>query len=91
MRKNTNREAVVGADEVRVAQRTIASVCHDLNNPLSIISGNAQLLRQIAASMNLGDDVQDSLRDIERAVEQVSVQLERLSRLNDRLSKGSGQ
>ena len=62
--------------------RTILAVVHDLNNPLSIIAGNAQLLGEIAQARNLGDDIQEPLQDIERAVEQMSAQLERLSELS---------
>lgn len=63
-------------------QRNILAVVHDLNNPLSIIAGNAQLLAEIAKARDLGDEVYEPLQDIERAVEQMSAQLERLSDLS---------
>ncbi len=68
-------------------RRMIATVVHDLNNPLSIIAGNAQLLGEIVSSMDLGGEIKDPLRDIERAVEEMTVQLERLSAVN-RTPKG---
>ena len=71
-----------GQAAANVMHRAILAVVHDLNNPLSIIAGNAQLLGEIAQARNLGEDIQDPLRDIERAVEQMSAQLERLSELS---------
>ncbi|MBT8399237.1 MAG: hypothetical protein KJO98_02075 [Rhodothermia bacterium] len=70
-------------DEVDAAllRRMIVSVVHDLNNPLSIIAGNTQLLSEIVASSDAGDDIREPLRDIERAVEEMVSQLERLSTL----------
>ncbi len=54
------------------AQRALGSLYHDLNNPLSIISGNIHLLLEMSNSENLGEDVVESLHDIERATSQMT-------------------
>lgn len=72
-----------GGEEVDAAmlRRMIVAVVHDLNNPLSIIAGNAQLLTEIVASADVGEEIKEPLRDIERAVDEMMMQLERLSLL----------
>ncbi len=67
--------------DVALLRRMIVAVVHDLNNPLSIIAGNAQLLTEIVASTDAGEEIREPVRDIERAVEEITMQLERLSML----------
>lgn len=66
-------------------RRTLSRVNHDLNNPLSIISGNAQLLIELARALDLDNDLVQPLKDIEEASGRVSTILRRLVDLRDRL------
>jgi DNA-binding NtrC family response regulator len=45
----------------------IARVHHQMNNPLSIISGNAQLLMELGRMLDLDQDVIQPIQDIEEA------------------------
>lgn len=58
-------------------------VTHDINNPLSIISGNAQLLLELARGLDLDGDLVKPIRDIEEASQQLATMVDRLNRLND--------
>lgn len=56
---------------------------HDINNPLSIISGNAQLLLELSRALDLDPDVAKPIRDIEEASQRLARMIERLNALND--------
>lgn len=63
----------------------ISTVYHELNNPLSIISGNAQFLLELSREKNLDDQFVSSAEDIQEATQQMSKSLEHLTRLRDYL------
>lgn len=63
----------------------IAKVHHDLKNPLSIISGNAQFLLELNKALELDDDVVASIRDIDEAARDLEKALDRLIELRDAL------
>jgi signal transduction histidine kinase len=67
----------------------ISSVAHDLNNPLSIIAGNAQFLVELSQEEDLDDQFRSSARDIREASRQMSESLQRLIRLKERLEDES--
>jgi len=50
----------------------LSRVHHDLNNPLSIVSGNAQLLRELAKALGVEEDFHGPLEDLEAAVEKLT-------------------
>lgn len=79
MNESTDLESI---DEVRDA---VSSVYHDLNNPLSIISGNAQFLLEISEEEELDDQFVSSARDIKEAAERMADSLHRLTRLKEEL------
>ena len=64
--------------------RSLSSIKHDINNPVSVISGNAQLLMELARADEL-DDYMESLRDIDEAAAQISGLLEHIDTLRARL------
>lgn len=72
-------------DALRRVRHTISRVNHDLNNPLSIISGNAQLLVELANALELDGDLAQPIHDIEEASARVSGILRRLLDLKDQL------
>ena len=65
------------------AREAISSVYHDLNNPLSIISGNAQFLLELSREQDLDDQFVSSVQDIKEATQQMADSLNRLSRLKE--------
>ncbi len=73
-------------DEVHDA---VSSVYHDLNNPLSIISGNAQFLLELSQEEDVDEQFVSSVRDIREAAERMSDSLNRLTRLKDELKEVS--
>jgi signal transduction histidine kinase len=66
--------------ELQVALRRVT---HDINNPLSIISGNAQLLLELSRVLDLDPDVAKPIRDIEEASQRLADMVERLNALNE--------
>lgn len=73
-------------DDVR---ETVSSVYHDLNNPLSIISGNAQFLLELTREADVDEQFVSSVRDIKEATERMSDSLNRLTRLKEELKDAS--
>lgn len=67
-------------------RRTISRVNHDLNNPLSIISGNAQLLAELARMLDLDSDLAQPIEDIEAASSRVGEILRHLVDLRDQIA-----
>jgi signal transduction histidine kinase len=66
---------------------TVSSVYHDLNNPLSIISGNAQFLLEISQEEELDDQFESSARDIKQAAQRMADSLHQLTRLKEELEE----
>jgi len=66
--------------DARLRER-LSEVYHDLNNSLAVISGNAQLLAELARAEDLGPAFTDPLEDVEAARSDISDALERLDRL----------
>lgn len=71
-------------DDVR---ETVSSVYHDLNNPLSIISGNAQFLLELSQELDVDEQFVSSVEDIKEAAERMSDSLNRLTRLKEELEE----
>jgi signal transduction histidine kinase len=71
------------------AQEAISSVYHDLNNPLSIISGNAQFLLELSREEDIDDQFVSSVQDIKEAAQQMAESMERLNRLKEAMGDGS--
>lgn len=69
-------------DDVR---DTVSTVYHDLNNPLSIISGNAQFLLEISEEEDLDEQFVSSARDIKEAAQRMADSLHKLTRLKEEL------
>ena len=64
-------------------QVALTRVTHDINNPLAIISGNAQLLLELSRALDLDPDVAKPIQDIEEASQRLASMVERLNALND--------
>jgi len=68
-------------------REVLSSVYHDLNNPLSIISGNAQFLIELSQEQELDEQFESSAQDIQEASRRMSESLQRLTRLKDALGE----
>jgi len=66
--------------QVRVA---LARVVHDVNNPLAVISGNAQLLLELVRMLELDAELAKPIADIEEASRELAERLAQLSRLRE--------
>lgn len=64
-------------------QVALSRVTHDINNPLTIISGNAQLLVELSRALGLDPDVAKPIQDIEEASQRLADMVERLNALNE--------
>lgn len=71
-------------EQVRV---TVAAVRHEINNPLAIISGNAQLLLEMARAENLDVEWTKPLHDIEEASRRLVVLINELGTLKEVLAQ----
>lgn len=60
---------------------------HAINNPLAIIAGNAQLLRELAPSCDLDPDVCNAIGAIEEASQRVAQLVEALGVLHHRVAE----
>ena len=67
----------------------LSTVYHDLNNPLSIISGNAQFLLELSREEELDEQFSSSAQDIQEASRRMAESLQRLTRLKDALEDQS--
>jgi signal transduction histidine kinase len=67
-------------------QSELAKAVHDVNNPLAIISGNAQLLIELMRELSLDPEVEKSVADIEEASVELARRLSRLSDLREEIS-----
>lgn len=79
-------EAPLSKEDV---SQVLSSVYHDLNNPLSIISGNAQFLLELSREEELDDQFRSSARDIQEATQQMAESLQRLNRIKEQLGNRS--
>ena len=64
---------------------TVSSVHHDLNNPLSIITGNAQFLLELSKEKDLDQQFESSAEDIREAAERMAESLHRLAQIKEEI------
>ncbi|MEM8558655.1 MAG: histidine kinase dimerization/phospho-acceptor domain-containing protein [Bacteroidota bacterium] len=68
----------------------VGRVTHDVNNPLTTISGNAQLLGEIGRAMELDPMLMQAIDDIAMASQQLTGELDKLTRLKQHLRQHVG-
>lgn len=71
-------------------RKVLGKIKHDINNPVSVIAGNAQFLRELVRSEGLGELFAESLDDIEAACEKLAGILDRLDNIEDELEASGG-
>lgn len=77
------REQALAA--LRAIRGPLRQAHHDLSNPLAIISGNLQLVKEVAAMEGGSSMLLESLADAMAAVEQFSGPMDQLSEVRGRL------
>lgn len=65
--------------------REIGNLVHAINNPMTVITGNAQLLLEIASAGELDPMVEGAVTDIEAAAQSLSELLDKLGRFRKEL------
>lgn len=78
------RDSVADLQEIRAS---LSTVFHDANNPLAIISGNAQFLLELARTMQLDDDLVQPIEDIDEASRRVAESLKELGHIRDQIGR----
>ena len=63
----------------------LSEILHDVNNPLSIIHGNAQFLMEVTDEDADTAHIREALRDIHDATNELSTRLRRLEDVRDEL------
>ncbi len=71
--------------DAEALHEALSEIIHDVNNPLSIIHGNAQFLIEVAKEKKEDGPVKEALQDIHDATNQLSQRLQRLETLRDDL------
>lgn len=66
---------------------TAATLKHEINNPLAIILGNAQLLLELAHYNDLEPDLVQSIQDIEEASRRISTSIDKLATLRELVTR----
>lgn len=74
------------AARLRRLSDEVGRLYHDVNNPLAVISGNAQLLLEIGNAEGLSSDVMEPVADIEVAAQRLVEVLQRLVRLREEVA-----
>ncbi|MEM8598426.1 MAG: histidine kinase dimerization/phospho-acceptor domain-containing protein [Bacteroidota bacterium] len=68
----------------------VGSVTHDINNPLTTISGNAQFVRELGSMMDLDPMLLTAIEHIAEASHQLTGELDKLNRLKQHLRQHVG-
>ena len=69
----------------------LSRIQHDLNNPLSVVSGNAELLKELAKALDVYGEMEAPLQDMEAALDKMTEQVDRLMVIRNMLSNLSEQ
>jgi len=80
-------EAAAMLEELRVEA---GAVVHAINNPLTVITGNAQFLMEVARAEQADSPIVGPIEDINEATQQLSGALARLSALRERIAGALG-
>ena len=56
----------------------LSKIHHDVNNPMTVLSGNTELMRELAKAMGVVDDFEGPLADMESALDVLSERIDAL-------------
>lgn len=65
-------------EQLELIRSQLSRIHHDLNNPLSVISGNAELLAELSRALGVGEELGGPIDDLSSAVDQLSENVDRL-------------
>ena len=80
---DNDAEVLTLRSQLRAVSDAIVRLHHEVNNPLAIISGNAQLLAEVGQTEGLSEDLMGPIQDIEAATERLAESLRRLAELRE--------
>ncbi len=75
MNVQTSSELKQAIAEVR---GLLSRIHHDVNNPLSVLSGNVELLQELVAALGMEDELSEPLTDMLEAVNGLGDSIDRL-------------
>lgn len=76
------REKLIKTEKEALLNQAIISLNHEINNPLSIISMEAQLLQQRIGNGNSVNSIESRIAKIEKNIDRIKEILEKISALN---------
>lgn len=68
--------------------REVAEIYHDVSNPVSVLSGNIELLHLLLEDQPADDTLRDTARDLGLGLEKLTLLMERLRALRNALRTG---
>lgn len=74
-------------DALHDIRKRLSRIHHDMNNPLSIVSGNIQLLQELSQALTVNDDFSGPLHDIEQSVDQLAASIDELMVIRNLLAQ----
>jgi signal transduction histidine kinase len=84
------------SDQLETIRVQLSKIHHDLNNPMSVISGNVELLAELTKALGVEGELGGPLEDLARAVDQMADNADRLlavrgllGELNEQLNSAS--
>lgn len=74
-------------DRLVELKKQLGRLHHDLQSPLSILTGNVELVQALSADMELDESITQSLTDIHAASLQLGTILNRLTQLRESIDE----
>ena len=68
-------------------RKELSTFYHNINNPLTILSGNLQLLQLIGSSMEISPEIAQPIEDISGISERLENDLQQIVRLKERIEE----
>ena len=65
-------------EQLEAIRGQLSRVHHDINNPLSVISGNVELISELTNALGMKGDLEGPLEDIAAAVVQLTENVDKL-------------
>ena len=76
---------------LRPVRDAMAHVVHEINNPLAVISGNAQLARELLAVVPDDESIPEALRDIEAAAQEIAALMSAVTAVRRQVEAALGE
>lgn len=73
---NSNEEHLLAV--LQMLRTQLSTIHHDINNPVTVLSGNIELMRELAKAIGVENELEDSLHDMEAALSLLNERVDRL-------------